>query len=474
MSLAPVLGSQRSTRQVVCPNLPRIRVRTLEHTRILLVSDRHNRIEVDREGNFVAHDRSVSQRLREYAGHYRVVSDSAGIVVLRRETQDDLDADAEPDEEEEELGLELEAGALGSGGRVILAGELLTMMTLFQMIEVIAERNFRGDLAVMGADGCTMQLAFDQGALKHAKSDRTQDRLGELLVREGYIDSERLQQLLAEVSSQRRLGEVCLDQRVISREELFACLHRQTEEIFFHTLLVSHGSYVFSTPDSKRAPPALSVHLPVRPLLMQGVQRLDEMELFRQVIASDDVCLERLESDAGALDGAERIVLNASDGATSLAEICARSGLGEYAVTKVAYHLVKERRARVHVRALIDSNLVEALVDVFTAIILDIFATIESYGGLDTAKEMLGAWVQGCGYDTVFGTSVTVDGTIDGECVSRWVHSARDDNPVAGFHQVAHELVSFALFCAGSALPRDAELALSRDVNTRLQAIRSP
>ena len=58
--------------------------------------------------------------------------------------------------------------------------------------------------------------------------------------------------------------------------------------------------------------------------------------------------------------------------------------------------------------------------------------------------------------------------------VRAWVAAAREDNPLASVHHVAHELVSFAMFCAGSALPREDELRLSRDVNSRLQAIRVP
>ena len=44
------------------------------------------------------------------------------------------------------------------------------------------------------------------------------------------------------------------------------------------------------------------------------------------------------------------------------------------------------------------------------------------------------------------------------------------DNPA--LHQALHELAAFALFAATTTLPRDQELALSRDVNTRLKRLR--
>ena len=46
------------------------------------------------------------------------------------------------------------------------------------------------------------------------------------------------------------------------------------------------------------------------------------------------------------------------------------------------------------------------------------------------------------------------------------------DNPMEALHQALHELAAFALFAATTTLPRDQELALSRDVNTRLKRIR--
>ena len=46
------------------------------------------------------------------------------------------------------------------------------------------------------------------------------------------------------------------------------------------------------------------------------------------------------------------------------------------------------------------------------------------------------------------------------------------ENPMEALHQALHELSAFALFAATTTLPRDQELALSRDVNTRLKRIR--
>jgi hypothetical protein len=437
------------------------------------VAKQPDRILIDADGSVLADD-EVRRRLREHAGPMRLFGDAPGLLVMRRELAGDA---AEVDEPEDELdiGLDLEGGQIDAGARVVLAGEIISRMTLFQIIEIIAERGFHGDLVVLAAGGRTLQMRLAAGALEDASSDHDEDRLGQVLVRAGYLSEAQLTELLWEVTPQRRLGDVCLERGLLGREALFECLRQQTEGIFFRALLVDHGSFVFTTPDPRAPSTALSLHLPVRPLLMHGIQRLDEMELYRDVIPNDDVILQpRPDADASALEEDAARVFALLDGARSLGEVAAAVDLGEYEATRVAYNLVKTRLATVGRRTGVDEAVLETLVEAFSRILDDIFTAIGLYGDRGAALQMLGAWVQGCGYDSVFGERVVSEGRIDEGHVRQWVAASREGNPLASFHQVAHELVSFAMFCAGSALPREQELALSRDVNQRLSAIATP
>ncbi len=436
-----------------------------------------DRVQVDPDGSLRADD-DVRLRLRAHAGDYRVFADAPGLLVLRRHLPgDDVVSEAEDDEFdlELEIDLELDSGQIDAGPRVLLAGEIVSRMTLFQIIEIIAERAFHGELVVLAANGRTIRMRISQGALEDAVSDHEEDRLGQVLVRTGYLTEDQLTELLWEVSAQRRLGEVCLERSLLSREDLFECLRQQTEGIFYRALLIDHGSFVFTTPDPNAPAAALRLHLPIRPLLMHGIQRLDEMELYRDVIPSNDVILRRrADADVGSLGADAQQVLSLLDGKTPLSEVAERADLGEYELTRIAYNLIKGRVASVARRSGVDEQLMDSLVDAFSTILDDIFEAIGRHGQRDSALQMLGAWVQGCGYDSVLGERIVSEACIDDDHVRRWVAASREGNPLASFHQVAHELVSFAMFCAGSALPREEELALSRDVNRRLSAIVSP
>ncbi len=408
-------------------------------------------------------------RLRAHEGRYRLITEAPGVLILRRALPDD-DQD---DDDEDDFDLDFEGGVESGIGRVVMAGEVLTSMTLFQIVEVIGERNWQGDLRVFAADGMQFLLSFDQGALRQATSSHPEDRLGEVFLRHGALTRRQLEELLPDVTVERRLGQLCLERGLLEREQLFGLLQQQVKEIFFRTLLVADGAYVFTTPDAGSIPPAHTAHLSVRALLLEGIQRVDEMELFRQLIPANDVCLERvIGARERELDQDSKAVLLLCDGLTTLTDIARETGLGEFATTKAAYYLVKNKQVRIRTRTKIDVALIQRVMNAFNGVMRDIFKAIDAYGSTDAAREMLSAWVVGSGYATYLGERVAEDGSIDTQAVLAAVQRSREEDPLATLHQVAHELVSFALFCAGSQLPRDEELKLSRDVNRRLQSIR--
>jgi hypothetical protein len=430
-------------------------------------------VAVGEDGSVVPEGNDARYRLRNSAGRYRIMSDTPGLLVLRR-----LLPSEEPSDDHDELDdleelLTGESGPMAAGPRVVLAGEIISPMTLFQMLEIVAERGFVGDMRVFSSGGRNFLLSLDRGTLLHAHSNDPADRLGELMVRQGMIDRARLDALLGDVSGSQRLGRVCLERGVLQVEQLFSLLGMQTSGIFLRTLTVSDGSYVFTTPDPTQSPPDHSVHLPVKALLMDGIRRLDEIELYRRLIPGNDVRLRaRAMAKTAGLDADALALLAHCDGNSTLGEAARIAELDEFASTRAAYFLVKRRCVEVISRDRFDEAEVRRVTESFSAVLRDVFASIEAAGGLAQAQQMLGSWLDGSGYTAFLGDRAASDGTVDPDTVLEAMRAAREEDPVATLLHVAHELVSFALFCAGSALNREQELALSKDVNARLEVIR--
>jgi hypothetical protein len=120
----------------------------------------------------------------------------------------------------------------------------------------------------------------------------------------------------------------------------------------------------------------------------------------------------------------------------------------------------------------IDAAAVKRIVIQFNDVLRDIFMAVATYGGIDQTRNTLEAWIAGSGYGPVFGDHVDEDGSIPPGRVAEAMEGVEADNPMEALHQALHELAAFALFAATTTLPRDQELALSRDVNARLKRIR--
>jgi hypothetical protein len=85
-------------------------------------------------------------------------------------------------------------------------------------------------------------------------------------------------------------------------------------------------------------------------LLMEGLRRQDERQLFMRLIPSMD-CIARVgDKVPEGLGGSEQAVLDMiRSGKLSVAEIVRRSGLGDFEGLRVLYHLVERGAVRVEV-----------------------------------------------------------------------------------------------------------------------------
>lgn len=418
------------------------------------VSDATDLVIIGTDGSIRIKGRGAERRLRDRAGRYQLIIDAPGLVILREEHVEGIDEKRTT--------------------RVGMAGELLTRTTTLEIINIVANARWRGELHIM--DGVHHRvLAVAQGALKWARSNSPDDRLGQILYQNGTITRAQLDSILREVSPERRIGQLLLDRELITQEGLFVQLQKQVEHIFFSALLIRGGGhYVFSvTDEDDEHVPHHTVHLPIQALLMEGVQRIDEMALFRNLIPRDDLCpVVQSSITTLTLDEKMQLVVTYADGDRSIEDIARETGLGLFMTMKSLYAMMQQGGVILRPQKVIDTAEIKHLVGQFNEVLLDIFMAVATYGGVAQTRSTLEAWIDGSGYGPIFGDRVDEDGCISPDTVVDAMLSVEADNPLESLHQALHELAAFALFAATTTLPRDQELALSRDVNTRLKRIR--
>jgi len=236
-------------------------------------------------------------------------------------------------------GLLADVRSLGTAG-VVLAGDLATFPPA-DLLNFL--HNGRRDGVLLARSGGTERaVALIEGNVAWACSASPAERLGEVACRMGLADRARVHDLLKtqrEAAAVRRIGQLLVQSGSMTEEDLPRAMRHQVIEIFLGLLVAQSGAFLFLRGcDRARLPNDFA--LDTEALLLDGLRRLDEMELFRGRVSGVHVrprrsgkpALEELPADA-------QIVLGMAEGALTLGQIAAASALGEFETTRVVYRL---------------------------------------------------------------------------------------------------------------------------------------
>ncbi len=220
----------------------------------------------------------------------------------------------------------------------------------------------------------TVSVVFEQGMVVHADSTvrRLDDLLGNVLVRQGKMRKEILEEALAKQKvSMQRLGFILTSQGYIERGDLTSALSEQVQQIVFRVFRWKSGNYHFDPSadtdyDRDNASPVSTDHI-----LMEGIRRVDEWPIIEKRIPSLDSVFRPLvpqkqikvvdeSDDSGGLAAAfgnvesgddndnnatSEVVLNAQeasiyklvDGNRSVATIMEMTGLSDFDVCRTLF-----------------------------------------------------------------------------------------------------------------------------------------
>lgn len=183
-----------------------------------------------------------------------------------------------------------------------------------------------------------------EGNIAWANSTSPGERLGELLARMGLAERARIEAALAAQGAargHRRLGQLLVEKGVLAADEVLRGLRHQVVEIFLGLLVARSGSFVFLRGVDREALPT-SLGLDTQAMLLDGLRRLDELELYRSLVPGVDVQPRPggKPPDGDGLSSEARQVLALADGRRTLATIAAATALGEFEATKATYKLI--------------------------------------------------------------------------------------------------------------------------------------
>ena len=153
------------------------------------MADRDALVRVDQTGTVHPVGRTASQELRARTGDFRLLPSPANVLLMR-----------------------------SGDGTLKLAGEIRKPGVLYDIVGLVTQSQWRGELVIFTEDG-TRSIFFDRGAIIGAVTNVPEERLGEILYRFGVLSREKLEQLVtASTRTGKRLGEAAIELSFVDEE----------------------------------------------------------------------------------------------------------------------------------------------------------------------------------------------------------------------------------------------------------------
>jgi len=228
---------------------------------------------------------------------------------------------------------------------VLLQGNLqeFSLPNIFQLVKMSA----KSGALTLRREGESGKVFFRDGVITYAYSQPQLVPLGERLVKAGSISAAQLKQALAaqkKSADSSRLGRILLEQGRIDRETLEQAVREQIQDTAFTFFGWGDGEFEFVAEDLPPEEDVL-VEMGVETVIMEGCRRIDEWELIFEQLGSLErvphlAYGEHVDDEGGLTLTAEewRVVVHV-DGRADINTILRDCGLDRFHGAKVIYSL---------------------------------------------------------------------------------------------------------------------------------------
>jgi hypothetical protein len=215
----------------------------------------------------------------------------------------------------------------------------ISQLPLPDMLQHLRESKATGILSLVSG-GARKALYIKVGRVVFASSNLPNDRLGELLLREGKITVEEYEASIRAISKGKRQGRVLVEMGALSPKDLWEGVQSHIREIVYGIFQWDDGQFHFeesTLPEKER----ITVDLDIQDLILVGIRRVDAAGAIQARYPEGDQVLERGSGETPtSLEPYETHVLGLVDGERSVLEICRESEIGDNETMKVLYAML--------------------------------------------------------------------------------------------------------------------------------------
>jgi hypothetical protein len=326
------------------------------------------------------------------------------------------------------------------------------------------------------AGGARKALYLKDGRVVFASSNLPNDRLGEILIREGKITVEEYDASIKAISKGKRQGKVLVEMGALSPKDLWEGVQFQVQEIVYSIFQWDDGQFHFEEsqlPEKER----ITVDLNVVDLILAGVRRVDASGAVQSRYPEGDLVLERLPDEVpNSLEPYEQHVLQLVDGERSVSDICRESEIGDNETLKVLYALLCTGLARAKGRKVhaLDQDFIPedsfwSVLNSFNQMYGFIFRYMVREVG-PIAENVLEKYLNGlreARKDVFAGVKLQKDGSLDATLLERNVNKLPEDQRRSALVDGLNELLYAELLAVKRTLGADHEASIIKALRER-------
>jgi uncharacterized protein DUF4388 len=326
------------------------------------------------------------------------------------------------------------------------------------------------------AGGARKAVYVKDGKIVFASSNLPNDRLGEILLREGKITVEEYDTSIKAISRGKRQGKALIEMGALSPKDLWEGVQFQVKEIVYSIFNWDEGTFHFeesSLPEKER----ITVDLDIGDMLLSGLRRVDAAGRLQTRYPEGDVLLELVPGKkVSALEPYEGHVLALVDGERSVIEISRESEIGDNETLKVLYALlctgalrVKGRKVHALDQDFVPVDSVYSVLESFNQMYEHIFKyMVREVGPIaENVLEKYVASLRDTRKDVFTGLKLLKDGTIDGAVVEKNLNRFPEEQRRGILVDALNELLYAELLAVKRTLGNEHEAALIRTLRDR-------
>src|SRR4030066_602194 len=211
----------------------------------------------------------------------------------------------------------------------------------FQLADILIgiQRSTKTGILEIKSGSTVKEIFIENGDMIFATSNNEDDRLGEILVKEGKITLEEYNQSsLLLIKTGERLGKILVELGCLTPKELFEAVRHQTEEIILSLFSLEEGRFEFQ---EKPIPQEeiITLRISVANIIYHGIKRITNFVYIKQMCPPIDYVLNLSPNpmdifQALTLEGVDKNILSYVNGLYSIKIILLLSPVKDFETLK--------------------------------------------------------------------------------------------------------------------------------------------